>query len=183
MIDLKKAKLPQAIDVGGSLYRIHTDYRYFLRLREHLAEKDVKAGDLDYMYIKEKPLDRLAGVKALIAFMTPPQELPRRTSDDNGEIVLDFAIDADYIYAAFMEQYGIDLLTARLHWYSFNALLHGLHDTELNNIINARLYKPSGRNDEYEKTKQRQYEAWRLPQPADNEPDEALEDFLGALKG
>ena len=140
MIDLKKAKLPQAIDVGGSLYRIHTDYRYFLRLREHLTEKDVKAGDLDYMYIKEKP------------------------------IVLDFAIDADYIYAAFMEQYGIDLLTARLHWYSFNALLHGLHDTELNNIINARLYKPSGRNDEYEKTKQKQYEAWRLPQPADNEP-------------
>ena len=165
MIDLKKAKLPQAIDVGGSLYRIHTDYRYFLRLREHLAE------------------NRLAGVKALIAFMTPPQELPRRTSDDNGEIVLDFAIDADYIYAAFMEQYGIDLLTARLHWYSFNALLHGLHDTELNNIINARLYKPSGRNDEYEKTKQKQYEAWRLPQPADNEPDKALEDFLGALKG
>ena len=53
----------------------------------------------------------------------------------------------------------------------------------LNNIINARLYKPSGRNDEYEKTKQKQYEAWRLPQPADNEPDEALEDFLGALKG
>ena len=84
MIDLKKAKLPQAIDVGGSLYRIHTDYRYFLRLREHLAEKGVLAGDLDYMYIKEKPLDRLAGVKALIAFMTPPQELPRRTSDDNG---------------------------------------------------------------------------------------------------
>ena len=38
-------------------------------------------------------------------------------------------------------------------------------------------------NDEYEKTKQKQYEAWRLPQPADNEPDEALEDFLGALKG
>ena len=183
MIDLKKAKLPQAIDVGGSLYRIHTDYRYFLRLREHLAEKGVLAGDLDYIFIKEQPLALLAVVKALIAFMTPPQELPRRTSDDNGEIVLDFAIDADYIYAAFMEQYGIDLLTAWLHWYSFNALLHGLHDTELNNIINARLYKPSGRNDEYEKTKQKQYEAWRLPQPADNEPDKALEDFLGALKG
>ena len=118
----------------------------------------------------------------------PPEQMPVLVYpafdvNDNGEIVLDFAIDADYIYAAFMEQYGIDLLTARLHWYSFNALLHGLHDTELNNIINARLYKPSGRNDEYEKTKQKQYEAWRLPQPADNEPDEALEDFLGALKG
>lgn len=183
MIDLKKAKLPQAIDVGGSLYRIHTDYRYFLRLREHLAEKGVLAGDLDYMYIKEKPLDRPAGVKALYAFMYPPQELPRRTSEDNGEIVIDYDIDADYIYAAFMERYGIDLLTARLHWYSFNALLHGLHDTELNNIIAARLYKPSGKNTEYDKLKQKQYEAWRLPQPADNEPDEALEDFLGALKG
>ena len=30
---------------------------------------------------------------------------------------------------------------------------------------------------------QRQYEAWRLPQPEDNEPDEALDDFLAQLEG
>lgn len=182
MIDLTKCVLPQAIEVGGSLYRIKTDYRYFLMLRNALKNKDIHEDDIAFMYVHDKPADWLAGLKALCEFMTPPQELPRRTGTETREIVVDYEIDAPYIYAAFYEQYGIDLLTARLHWYQFNALFYGLHDTELNNIISARLYKPSGRNDEYEKTRQKQYEAWRLPQPEDSEPDEALEDFLAELK-
>ena len=79
-----------------------------------------------------------------------------------------------------MEQYGIDLIDTRLHWYKFVALLHGLHDTELNRIINARLYKPSGKNGEYEKAQQKQYEAWKLPEA--EEPDEALDEFLKQIK-
>ena len=183
MFTLKKMRLPETIEVNGSRFRIHTDYRYFLRFREHLQEKDARLDAFDYMYIDEKPASRLEGIRELCAFMNPPQELPRRTGTETSEIVIDYEIDAPYIYAAFMEQYGIDLITKPLHWYLFNALLHGLHDTELNNIINARMYKPSGRNDEYEKARQKQYEAWRLPQPGDNEPDEALDDFLAQLKG
>lgn len=183
MFTLQKARLPETISVNGSLYKIHTDYRYFLRFREHLQEPTAKPDDFDYMYKDIPPADRLEGIRKLCEFMTPPQELPRRTGAESGEIVIDYEIDAPYIYAAFMEQYGLDLLLAPLHWYKFTALLHGLHDTELNNIINARLYKPSGRNDEYEKSRQKQYEAWRLPQPGDNEPDEALDDFLDKLKG
>ena len=80
-----------------------------------------------------------------------------------------------------MEQYGIDLLETSLHWYKFLALLQGLHDTELNRIINARLYKPSGRNTEIDKLELKQYEAWRLPQP--EEPDEALDEFMAQFKG
>ena len=183
MFTLKKLGLPESIEVHGSLFKIHTDYRYFLRFREHVQEPTAKPDDFDYMYISAKPADRLEGVRALCEFMSPPQILPRRTGGETSEIVIDYEIDAPYIYAAFMEQYGLDLLLAPLHWYKFLALLHGLHDTELNNIINARLYKPSGRNDEYEKARQKQYEAWRLPQPGDNEPDEALDEFLGQLKG
>ena len=115
--------------------------------------------------------------------MTPHRELPRSTVDESCDIVLDYDKDSPYIYAAFLEQYGIDLVDTRLHWYKFLALLHGLHDTELNRIIAARLWKPNGKNGEYEKRQQKQYEAWRLPQPEDNEPDEALDDFLAKLKG
>ena len=184
MFSLQKVNLPQAVEVSGKLYKIHTDYRYFLRFAEHLRQ-DRKAPPqtFDYMYISEKPDSRLEGLIALCGFLNPPCELPRRTTENETEIIIDYEIDAPYIYAAFMEQYKIDLLKVNLHWFEFIALLRGLHDTELNNIIDARLYKPNGRNDEYEKTRQKQYEAWRLPQPADNEPDEALEDFLGALKG
>lgn len=183
MIDLKKAKLPQAVKVGGRFFAIHTDFKYILRFRELLSDKNAPLTAFDFMYINEIPAGRLEGINAIYEFMNPPRELPRSTGEESGDIVLDYDQDAPYIYAAFYEQYGIDLVDTRLHWYKFLALLHGLHDTELNRIIEARLWKPNGKNGEYEKQRQKQYEAWRLPQPEDNEPDEALDDFLTKLKG
>lgn len=182
MIDLKKTALPQTVEVGGGRFRINTDFRYFLRFAEHLQEKEKNADAFDYMYIDIPPVNKLEGLEKLIEFMQPPQVLPRKTGKEKTERVLDYTIDADYIYAAFWEQYHIDLLAVKLHWHQFCALLHGLHDTELNNIINARLWKPTGKRGEYEKSREQQYEAWRLPQPEDNEPDEALEAFQEDLK-
>ena len=179
MFTLRKTKLPQAIEVGGSFYKIHTDYKYFLRLGDLLNQKDAALSDFDFMYINEKPAGRLEGIIALSQFMYPRQELPR-IREKNDERVIDYDIDAPYIYAAFMEQYRIDLLNTGLHWYKFLALLHGLHDTELNRIIAARMYKPTGKNREYDKAQQKQYEAWKLPEA--EEPDEALDEFLSQLK-
>ena len=183
MIDLKKAKLPQAVKVGGRFFAIHTDFKYILRFRELLRDKHTPLTAFDFMYINEIPAGRLEGITAIYEFMNAPQELPRSTGEESGDIVLDYDKDAPYIYAAFYEQYGIDLVDERLHWYKFLALLHGLHDTGLNRIIAARLWKSNGKTGEYEKYQQKQYEAWRLPQPEDNEPDEALYDFLSKLKG
>lgn len=181
MFTLEKIKLPQAIEVGGSFYKIKTDYRYFLIFIKKLGNKEINPGDFDFMYINTPPQDRLEGIKKLCDFMTT-SELPRNT-EKNPENVLDYEIDAPYIYAAFKEQYGIDLIDEPLHILKFLALLRALHDTELNRIIAARLYKPSGKNTEYDKAQQKQHEAWRLPQPEDNEPDEALDDFLAQIKG
>ena len=125
----------------------------------------------------------MGGITVIYQFMNTPRELPRSTGEESGDIVLDYVKYVPYIYVVFLEQYGIDLIDAHLHWYKFLALLHGLHDTELNRIISARLWKPNGKTGEYEKYQQKQYEAWRLPQPEDNEPDEALYDFLSKLEG
>lgn len=184
MFRFDNGKLPQAVKVGGSFYKIHTDFRFFLKLRADLQNNNASLTAFDYMYIDTPPASRLEGIRALCDLLNPVEELPRRTSNDTNEVVIDYDIDAPYIYAAFLEQYNIDLLDVKyLHWFKFMALLRGLHDTELNRIISARLYKPSGKNTEYDREAQKQYEAWRLPQPGDNEPDEALDDFLNKLKG
>lgn len=148
-----------------------------------MQEKPANLDSFDFMYIDAIPTSRLEGLRQLQIFTNPPHELPRRTGEESTEIVLDYDADADYIYAAFMEQYGINLITARLHWYEFTALLHGLHDTELNRIIAARLWKPNGQKGEYERQRQKQYEAWRLEQPEDSAPDAALDEFMEKLKG
>lgn len=184
MIDLKKAKLPQAIKVGGSFYKIKTDFRFFLILQDLLKDKETPINGFDFMYLTpaEIPPSRLEGIRALVDFMNPPAPIPRRTGEERGESVLDYELDADYIYAAFMEQYGINLATAPLHWYEFQALLKGLHNTKLNDIIGYRLFtNDTGRNDKWTKHQQKLYEAWRLPQKGDDAPDEALEEFESQL--
>lgn len=178
---LEKAKLPQAVEVNGSFFRIHTDFKFFLRLQKVLQKKGAKVDEVDFMYVDKKPDDRQAGIKALIDFLQPPQVLPRRTSNDTGEKVIDFDVDAEYIYAAFFEQYGIDLIDTPLHWHKFLALLHGLHDTKLNSIIEIRLFAPDGTNNDYNKRRTKDKEAWALPQP--DQPDEAYDEFEAQLKG
>ena len=42
MIELKKTRLPESVEVDGSLYAIHTSFKYFLRFIELLANKDTR---------------------------------------------------------------------------------------------------------------------------------------------
>lgn len=184
MLDLTKAKLPEAIAVGGLFYRIHTDFRYFIRLGQVLNEKGTKPTDFDFMFIAEIPPDRIAGVKALVAFMNPPHPLPRKSKrEDIGTPVLDYILDADLIYAAFMQQYHIDLSVEPLHWHQFSALLAGLRDTKLNDVIGFRLWEnTSGKKDDYTRAMQHLHDAWEI-EVKDDEEDAALAEFEAALSG
>lgn len=63
--------------------------------------------------------------------------------DEADEQVMDFEVDAEAIYAGFREQYGIDLLRKKLHWYEFRALLAGMSEaTEYRQRIKIRQMKP-----------------------------------------
>ena len=108
MIELKKSRLPESVEVDGSLYTIHTSFKYFLRFIELLANKDIKPQDFDFMYKSKKPQDRESGLIALVQFCNPPQILPHTDKlEGSSEKAVDYTIDADYIYAAFMERYVI----------------------------------------------------------------------------
>lgn len=182
MIELKKAGLPETVEVDGSLYAIHTSFKYFLRFIELLATKDAKPQDFDFMYKRQKPQDRESGLLALIQFCNPPQILPRTDKlEGNTDKAVDYAIDADYIFAAFMERYGIDLVESEMHWYKFQALFKGLRDTKLNEIIGYRLWEnTSGKRDAYTRQMEKMRAAWELP-PENGEEDEDLKAFEALL--
>lgn len=183
MIDLKKTGLPESIEVEGGLYYIQTSFKYWLRFLELLENKDTPPKDFDFMYKSKKPSNRLDGLLALVQFGNPPQILPRIQKGEAGEKVIDYTIDADYIYAAFLEQYGIDLVTSNMHWYKFQALFRGLHDTKLNEIIGYRLYEhKGGKKTDHDRQMEELRRAWELPLEADEE-DEDLIDFENKLRG
>ena len=137
------------------------------------------------MYIDDKPQSRLNGVMALIQFCNPPQVLPRAESfnADAGDRVTDYNLDSDFIYAAFMELYGVDLVESNMHWHKFLALFKGIHGTKLNEIISCRLYEnTSGKRDSYTRQMEKLRRAWELPQIETDENDEALAAFEARLK-
>lgn len=69
--------------------------------------------------------------------------------DEDDKKVYDLKQDAQYIYASFMQDYGMDLFEyhGKLHWYKFQALLSGLSDeTKFKKVIEIRTMKlPTGK--------------------------------------
>lgn len=75
----------------------------------------------------------LAGEQAAEPAAAKPASRP-----DTGP-AFDYRCDAPYIVAAFQQAYGIDLTTAKLHWFRFRALFAALpEDTLMAKIINWR---------------------------------------------
>lgn len=180
MIELKKGRLPEAVEVDGEFYAVRTSFKFWLRFLELSADKGARLTDFDFIYAGRIPQDRAKGLSALVRFCTPPEPLPRGA--EGGGKVVDYRADAGYIYAAFMEMYGIDLVESDMHWYKFQSLFRALHGTKLNEIIGYRLYESNGRRDGYAREMERLKRAWALPDDDDG-VDEDLEEFQSRIGG
>ena len=131
--------------------------------------KTVKTG----AYIPE---DKQAGIDALVGFFFEKKELPR-VEGDSGPNILDYTIDADLIYAAILQCYGIDLMARQYHWHIVRALIGGIEGTKLNTIIGYRCATP-GKNKELA----RMQRMWALPEKMSAEDREAIERFHAQFK-
>ena len=164
MIDLTKKALPNTITVDGKAYSIYTDFRVWLRFMNDLEEHK---GLFDVRYIFKNEMPPKSTIRELMQFASPPKELPRILERDD-EILLDFRIDADLIFSAFMGQYGIDLLEVDLHWHKFLALLNGLNSsTKLREVMGYRCYEKNNdkNHDVYEDLKY----AWSIERMSEEE--------------
>jgi hypothetical protein len=66
---------------------------------------------------------------------------PKKKDKDKKEvedIPYDFDIDANFIFSAFYQQYGIDLTETNMHWFKFVALFSSLQDTVFSRIQEIR---------------------------------------------
>ena len=93
----------------------------------------------------------------------------------------DIRYDGDYIYASFLQAYGIDLfdVQGKLHWKKFNALLSGLPEgTKFMEVIKIRKWKPQkGDSAEYKEEMRRLQKDYALPYEIVEEDEEYEEEF------
>lgn len=109
---------------------------------------------------------------------------PMKTTASNGkqeQAPYDIRFDGDYIYASFLQAYGIDLfdVQGKLHWKKFNALLSGLPEgTKFMEVIKIRKWKPQkGDSAEYKEEMRRLQKDYALPYEVIEEDEEYEEEF------
>lgn len=175
-MDLTKKALPNIVEVGGNAYSVYTDFRKWMRFEIEVKRNIEKKTPIDtsFLFKNEHPL--YCNISDLFVFSRPKRELPRRVGNESHAIVFDYELDAELIYAAFMGQYGIDLIDIpELHWHKFLALMHGLNDsTMLREVMRYRCYEKNTdkKRDIYQELK----DAWEII-PCIEEEQEELDAF------
>ncbi|WP_455468657.1 Gp15 family bacteriophage protein [Streptococcus salivarius] len=108
---------------------------------------------------------------------------PMKTTASNSkqeQAPYDIRYDGDYIYASFLQAYGIDLFDVQgdLHWKKFNALLSGLPEgTKFMEVIKIRKWEPQkGDSAEYKEEMRRLQKDYALPYEVIEE-EECEEEF------
>lgn len=177
-------KLPEELIVCGKKYKIKTDFRTWINFSQI-----VFSGTIDYKKLAKGLKDIFDELpskldKALIAvmhFYNPPKKQTKAHENKNSKRVYDFEYDAELIYAAFLQQYKIDLSKADLHWWQFKSLFDSLtNDTNFIKIVGYRGLNLADIKDKEQKKFYREMkELYALP---DNRSEEQKEiDFKNSF--
>lgn len=174
MIDLRNKSLPKTITVEGRDFLIETDFRAWLEFSE-LIKTNRQLSDYIFLFKDEFPI----GVNffpQLVEFYINPNSTPNSTGGSSGDVAVDYVQDGEYIYAGFMQAYGINLLDCDLHWHQFKALFVGLpDDTKIKQIMSMRTYRKDTKS--YEKKCRENKTIWTLPKMTNQEKEEILADI------
>ena len=192
------SSLPHTVNVGGVAVAINIGHRAgiaFTSVLEDssLSDEDKLSRALD-IYYKDRDVARhdvSALIKAALDFysydpaghygrtraaLNKGGDKPRKTKQ-----LISYVKDGALIYAAFMQQYGIDLADGELHWHKFRALLDGLtEDTQLVKVMRYRSIKLGDVSAEERKFYRDMQDFYSLEQISDAEAEQlsALEDKL-----
>lgn len=134
--------LPDHLVISGEKCRIRTDFKTWLKFSEIISgnepetEKTLKVLTLVFF---ELPPNLHDAFVAMAEFYSREQKKGGKGGEGKNKAVFDFEFDADLIYAAFLQQYGIDLCDIDMHWWKFKALFNGLsEDTRLAQVMQYR---------------------------------------------
>lgn len=133
---------PDTVTVGGRKYPVETDFRVWTEFQSILTGSGPEGERAErlagFMTRMGLPPSQEA-LEAMLAFYTAESRERAVASQKARPMAFDFQQDSEYIYAAFMGAYGIDLTTAALHWWRFKALFKALpEDCELCRIMRYR---------------------------------------------
>lgn len=148
-------ELPKSVNIDGEEYIINCDFRAGIKLDEIVnsdMSEESKLIELLSLYYVKIPTNLQEAIDKILWFYRcgeeeqEEEERQRYQRRNSKEPAYSFSQDSPYIYAAFKEQYGIDISTTEyLHWWKFVALFNSLNeDTKMSKIMYYRKVSTSG---------------------------------------
>ncbi len=174
---------------------LNTDYRAWMEFELILQNKRIKGEEkllkiiqstIKSDYIDANDIEGL--IEYLIWFYScgkedkeDDEEEEEKDFKENKKLIYSFEHDADYMYAAFMECYNIDLVEVNMHWWKFKALLKSLNENCLySKILGYRSMKISSKmSKDEQKFYQEMKKTYALPDLRTEEEKES--DFANSL--
>ncbi|MGE9994816.1 Gp15 family bacteriophage protein [Peptoniphilaceae bacterium SGI.137] len=179
MFNLYK-KEESKIDIDGVVFDIDASFDVILRLLQLLKDERFSPGERVLIGLEMLISDTLAGyslkdkneiLKSILSEYVRVEEeitvdvLGNPMPKEKEEMFFSFDQDAELIYAAFMQTYGIDLIDmqGKLSWTRFQALLNGLpENTRFSQVVAIRKWNPGDDNKSKAQVMRELKEAYRL---------------------
>lgn len=177
--------LPRAVKIGGEDVPINTDFRTGILFEEAIRDAELTGEEklitmiqLYYPQIDMITAETLEAAvdKAIWFYRCGHGPEPAAAGEgEPSEPAFSYEYDAPYIYAAFVQAYGIDLTHEQLHWWQFIALFNGLpEDTKISKIIGYRVTKiPAKASKEQKEHLRRMKRLYALPESFKQTQNEA----------
>ena len=169
-------KLPESVELFGSPVPVHTDHRSCIRAIVALLDDDtLDNGDAvctafrefyihDDFWVRYPEEAFAAEMEFLRGAPVPLLPGQKAGGGTMNERAYSFLYDQTAIYAAFWQQYHIDLSQETLHWWRFKALLDHLHGNHMAEIMCKRTaQEESGMTSDQKKQLRKEKTLWKLP--------------------
>jgi len=151
--------LDNEIEINGQTYEWDLSYDNVLRFYELMNDdsvNEIEKIQLAFkMFVPECTADietQIETVQAISKYISGQDEEELEPSENHKQYY-SWEQDADYIYASFLQDYGIDLIDLQgiLRWEKFIAMLNSLSErTKFSQVVSIRAAEIPAGNSEYE---------------------------------
>lgn len=157
------SELPRTLLINNLVYEINTDFRRgiefeglfkknledeefwneALKIYYPILDMDIMNNDFANIKLYENITSNInEAIKKMLWFYKcgKEEEKEENKSNSNKEEILSYEYDADYIFSAFLDQYGVNIKKIEyLHWWEFKAMIKGFKDdNKISEIMSIR---------------------------------------------
>lgn len=139
--------LPKKVDIDGRSFDINYDFRtsilFEIMIQDDEVDDTTKYINALNLYYPIIPQNKEKAIEKILWFYKGGRKSDVYKKGDRcaftSDLIYSYDYDDEYIYASFLDQYGVDLQESDMHWWKFRAMFKSLKkDNEFVKIMGYR---------------------------------------------